>query len=209
MTHPKSGTTTTEQEAPREAPVTPEHRQISLFPQGPEIVTCFHDLEIGQTIEATVNRVEDYGAFVDVDGVDDIVALLPIIEMSWARVPDPRQLLKPGQRIRAKIRGISLNRSHVSLSMKAFQPDPWLDIDTKYPLQSVVIGRVTSLADYGVFVELEYGIEGLIHLPEAAWADRNEELGKTISVAQQIKVRVLMIDPTKRRISLGMEAASA
>ncbi|MGO4334807.1 S1 RNA-binding domain-containing protein [Labrys sp. KB_33_2] len=208
MTHPKSWTTITGQEASREVPVTRESRQVSDFPQGPEIVTCFHDLEVGQIIEATVKRVEDYGAFVDIDGIDDIVALLLVVDISWARVPHPSVLLSPGQRIKAKIRGISLNRSHASLSMKVLQPDPWLDIDTKYPLHSVAIGCVTSITDYGIFVELEYGIEGLIHYPETGLADRDEELGETISVAQKVKVQIMMIDPAKRRISLRMEAAS-
>ncbi|WP_448954394.1 S1 RNA-binding domain-containing protein [Labrys neptuniae] len=206
MTNLKPGTTTTGQETSHEASFPREHRQISLFPQGPEIVTCLHDLEVGQIIEVTVNRVEHYGAFVGIDGVNDIVALLPIVEMSWARIPDPRQFLTPGQRILVKIRGVSLNRSHVSLSMKALQPDPWLDIETKYPLQSAVAGRVASIADYGIFVELEPGIEGLIHRPEPGLIEQNAEFGKIVSLAQEVNVRILMVDPVKRRISLGVEA---
>lgn len=199
----------TGQEVSSEAPVACESRQISHFPLGPEIVTCFHDLEIGQTIEVTVNKIEHYGAFVDIDGVDCAIALIPIIEMSWARIHHPSMLLRVGQRILTRIYGISLNRSHVSLSMKALQPDPWLDIGTRYTLQSVTIGRVASIANYGVFVELEYGIEGLIHFSETVHTDPRADFGGIISIGQKIKVRILMIDPTTRRILLGIDAVNA
>lgn len=170
---------------------------INLAPQGPQIPIRFHSLEVGQIVEATVRRVEDYGAFVDVDNTEDVIALLSIIEISWARVSHPTSILSPGQRIAAMVLAISLDRSRISLSLKALEPDPWQGIDIKYPLHSIASGRVSNIADYGVFVELEPGIEGMAINSATAQAKPG--------IGAKVQVQILAVDSIKRRIHLDIK----
>ncbi|MDQ0396420.1 S1 RNA-binding domain-containing protein [Labrys monachus] len=167
-------------------------------PIAPGIVTCFHTLEEGQLVGVTVKRVEDYGAFADVDGANGAVGLILIVEISWTRVSHPTAFLSPGQRLQAKIIRISPDRSKVSLSLKALHPDPWQDIDIKYPLQSMVTGRTRSISNYGFFVELEPGVEGLVRFPEMPQPNSAPFVG------QHVRVQILALEPMKRRILLGL-----
>ncbi|BAT61713.1 30S ribosomal protein S1 [Variibacter gotjawalensis] len=160
------------------------------------------NLEEGQVIDGTVKNITDYGAFVDLGGID---GLLHVTDIAWRRVNHPSEVLNIGQQVKVKIIKINHETHRISLGMKQLLDDPWQGIDAKYPLQAKFTGRVTNITDYGAFVELEPGIEGLIHVSEMSWTKKNVHPGKIVSTSQEVEVQVLEVDPVKRRISLGLK----
>jgi len=160
------------------------------------------NLEEGQVIEGVVKNITDYGAFVDLGGID---GLLHVTDIAWRRVNHPSEVLTIGQQVKVKIIKINHETHRISLGMKQLQDDPWQGIEAKFPLGAKFTGRVTNITDYGAFVELEPGIEGLIHVSEMSWTKKNVHPGKIISTSQEVEVQVLEVDPVKRRISLGLK----
>jgi small subunit ribosomal protein S1 len=156
----------------------------------------------GQVIDGTVKNLTDYGAFVDLGGID---GLLHVTDIAWRRVNHPTDVLTIGQTVKVKIIKINHETHRISLGMKQLQGDPWEGIEGKYPVASKVKGRVTNITDYGAFVELEPGIEGLVHVSEMSWTKKNVHPGKIVSTSQEVEVAVLEVDPVKRRISLGLK----
>jgi len=159
-------------------------------------------LEEGQEIDGTVKNITDYGAFVDLGGID---GLLHVTDIAWRRVNHPSEVLTIGETVKVKIIKINHETHRISLGMKQLQEDPWQGIEAKYPLQARFNGRVTNITDYGAFVELEPGIEGLIHVSEMSWTKKNVHPGKIVSTSQEVDVQILEVDPVKRRISLGLK----
>ena len=164
------------------------------------------NLEEGQVIEGTVKNITDYGAFVDLGGID---GLLHVTDIAWRRVNHPTEVLNIGQTVRVKIIKINHDTHRISLGMKQLLDDPWQGIEAKYPVEARFHGRVTNITDYGAFVELEPGIEGLIHVSEMSWTKKNVHPGKIVSTSQEVDVQVLEVDPVKRRISLGLKQTLA
>jgi small subunit ribosomal protein S1 len=160
------------------------------------------NLEEGQVIDGVVKNITDYGAFVDLGGID---GLLHVTDIAWRRVNHPSELLNIGQQVKVKIIKINHETHRISLGMKQLLDDPWQGIETKYPVGVRFKGRVTNITDYGAFVELEPGIEGLIHVSEMSWTKKNVHPGKIVSTSQEVEVQVLEVDPVKRRISLGLK----
>ncbi len=160
------------------------------------------NLEEGQVVEGVVKNVTDYGAFVDLGGID---GLLHVTDMAWRRVNHPSEILTIGESVKVQIIRVNQDTHRISLGMKQLESDPWSLVETKYPLQSRVTGRVTNITDYGAFVEIEPGIEGLIHVSEMSWTKKNIHPGKIVSTSQEVEVVVLEVDPSKRRISLGLK----
>ncbi|CAN0654532.1 30S ribosomal protein S1 [Nitratireductor aquimarinus] len=160
------------------------------------------NLEEGQVVEGVVKNITDYGAFVDLGGID---GLLHVTDMAWRRVNHPTEILNIGQTVKVQIIRINQETHRISLGMKQLEADPWDGIGGKYPLGKKVLGRVTNITDYGAFVELEPGIEGLIHVSEMSWTKKNVHPGKILSTTQEVEVVVLEVDPVKRRISLGLK----
>jgi small subunit ribosomal protein S1 len=160
------------------------------------------NLEEGQVIDGVVKNITDYGAFVDLGGID---GLLHVTDIAWRRVNHPSEVLNIGQQVRVKIVKINHETHRISLGMKQLQDDPWQGIEAKYPVGARFTGRVTNITDYGAFVELEPGIEGLIHVSEMSWTKKNVHPGKIVSTSQEVEVQVLEVDPVKRRISLGLK----
>ncbi|MEQ9573256.1 MAG: 30S ribosomal protein S1 [Nitratireductor sp.] len=160
------------------------------------------NLEEGQVVEGVVKNITDYGSFVDLGGID---GLLHVTDMAWRRVNHPTEILSIGQTVKVQIIRINQETHRISLGMKQLEADPWEDIGTKYPLGKKITGTVTNITDYGAFVELEPGIEGLIHVSEMSWTKKNVHPGKILSTTQQVDVVVLEVDPQKRRISLGLK----
>jgi len=153
-------------------------------------------LEEGQVVDGVVKNITDYGAFVDLGGIDGLL---------WRRVNHPSEVLTIGETIKVQIVRINHESHRISLGMKQLQADPWEGIEAKYPIQAKFSGRVTNITDYGAFVELEPGIEGLIHVSEMSWTKKNVHPGKIVSTSQEVEVVVLEVDPDKRRISLGLK----
>jgi small subunit ribosomal protein S1 len=160
------------------------------------------NLEEGQVVEGVVKNVTDYGAFVDLGGID---GLLHVTDMAWRRVNHPSEILTIGETVKVQIIRVNQDTHRISLGMKQLESDPWGLVETKYPLQSKVTGRVTNITDYGAFVEIEPGIEGLIHVSEMSWTKKNIHPGKIVATSQEVEVVVLEVDPSKRRISLGLK----
>jgi len=160
------------------------------------------NLEEGQVIDGVVKNITDYGAFVDLGGID---GLLHVTDIAWRRVNHPTEVLNIGQQVKVKIIKINHETHRISLGMKQLQDDPWQGIEAKYPVNAKFKGRVTNITDYGAFVELEPGIEGLIHVSEMSWTKKNVHPGKIVSTSQEVEVQVLEVDPVKRRISLGLK----
>lgn len=160
------------------------------------------NLEEGQVIDGVVKNITDYGAFVDLGGID---GLLHVTDIAWRRVNHPTEVLNIGQSVKVKIIKINHETHRISLGMKQLQDDPWQGIEAKYPVAARFKGRVTNITDYGAFVELEPGIEGLIHVSEMSWTKKNVHPGKIVSTSQEVEVQVLEVDPVKRRISLGLK----
>src|SRR5213078_3058334 len=164
------------------------------------------NLEEGQVIDGVVKNITDYGAFVDLGGID---GLLRVTDIAWRRVNHPSEVLNIGQTVKVKIVKINHETHRISLGMKQLEVDPWEGIEAKYPIGSRFTGRVTNITDYGAFVELEPGIEGLIHVSEMSWTKKNVHPGKIVSTSQEVEVVVLDVDPSKRRVSLGLKQAMA
>jgi small subunit ribosomal protein S1 len=160
------------------------------------------NLEEGQVIDGVVKNITDYGAFVDLGGID---GLLHVTDIAWRRVNHPSEVLNIGQQVKVKIIKINHETHRISLGMKQLLDDPWQGIEAKYPVGVRFKGRVTNITDYGAFVELEPGIEGLIHVSEMSWTKKNVHPGKIVSTSQEVEVQVLEVDPVKRRISLGLK----
>ncbi|RUM96563.1 30S ribosomal protein S1 [Pseudaminobacter arsenicus] len=160
------------------------------------------NLEEGQVVEGVVKNITDYGAFVDLGGID---GLLHVTDMAWRRVNHPTEILSIGQTVKVQIIRINQETHRISLGMKQLESDPWSDIGTKFPIGKKITGTVTNITDYGAFVELEPGIEGLIHVSEMSWTKKNVHPGKILSTTQEVDVVVLEVDPSKRRISLGLK----
>jgi small subunit ribosomal protein S1 len=160
------------------------------------------NLEEGQVIDGVVKNITDYGAFVDLGGID---GLLHVTDIAWRRVNHPTEVLNIGQQVKVKIIKINHETHRISLGMKQLLDDPWQGIEAKYPVSTRLKGRVTNITDYGAFVELEPGIEGLIHVSEMSWTKKNVHPGKIVSTSQEVEVQVLEVDPVKRRISLGLK----
>ncbi|WP_276294082.1 30S ribosomal protein S1 [Notoacmeibacter marinus] len=160
------------------------------------------NLEEGQTVEGVVKNITDYGAFVDLGGID---GLLHVTDMAWRRVNHPSEIVQIGQTVNVQIIRINQETHRISLGMKQLEADPWDGIGGKYPLGKKVSGTVTNITDYGAFVELEPGIEGLIHVSEMSWTKKNVHPGKILSTTQDVDVVILEVDPVKRRISLGLK----
>jgi small subunit ribosomal protein S1 len=163
-------------------------------------------LEEGQVVEGVVKNITDYGAFVDLGGID---GLLHVTDIAWRRVNHPNEVLSIGETIKVQIIRVNQESHRISLGMKQLQADPWEGIAAKYPVNAKFTGRVTNITDYGAFVELEPGIEGLIHVSEMSWTKKNVHPGKIVSTSQEVEVVVLEVDPEKRRISLGLKQTLA
>ncbi len=160
------------------------------------------NLEEGQVIDGVVKNITDYGAFVDLGGID---GLLHVTDIAWRRVNHPTEVLNIGQQVKVKIIKINHETHRISLGMKQLLDDPWQGIEAKFPIGTRIKGRVTNITDYGAFVELEPGIEGLIHVSEMSWTKKNVHPGKIVSTSQEVEVQILEVDPVKRRISLGLK----
>lgn len=163
-------------------------------------------LQEGQLVTGIVKNLTDYGAFVDLGGVD---GLLHITDIAWKRVKHPSEVLTVGQELQVKVLRFDRERMRVSLGLKQLGEDPWVGVARRYPEQTRVVGRVTNIADYGCFVELEPGIEGLVHVSEMDWTNRNVHPSKIVSPGEEVEVMVLDIDEERRRISLGLKQCKA
>jgi small subunit ribosomal protein S1 len=157
-------------------------------------------------VDGVVKNITDYGAFVDLGGID---GLLHVTDIAWRRVNHPTEVLSIGETIKVQIIRINHESHRISSGMKQLQADPWEGIEAKYPVGAKFTGRVTNITDYGAFVELEPGIEGLIHVSEMSWTKKNVHPGKIVSTSQEVEVVVLEVDPEKRRISLGLKQTLA
>lgn len=159
-------------------------------------------LHEGQVLDGVVKNLTDYGAFIDLGGID---GLLHITDISWKRVKHPSELLSVGQDVKVKVLSFDSERNRVSLGMKQLGNDPWVDLVDRYPVSTKLNGKVTNITDYGCFVEVEEGVEGLVHMSEMDWTNKNIHPGKVVSLGDKVDVMVLEIDEDRRRISLGMK----
>ncbi len=159
-------------------------------------------LEEGMVVKGVVKNLTEYGAFVNLGGLD---GLLHITDLAWKRIKHPSEVLNVGDEIEARVLKFDRERCRVSLGLKQLGEDPWLDLARRYPVDTRLFGRVTNLTDYGAFVELEEGVEGLVHLSEMDWTNKNVHPGKICHVGDEVEIMVLDIDPERRRISLGMK----
>ncbi|MGI9416274.1 MAG: 30S ribosomal protein S1 [Geminicoccaceae bacterium] len=159
-------------------------------------------LSEGQILSGVVKNITDYGAFVDLGGLD---GLLHVTDISWRRVNHPTEVLGVGQTVNVQVIRFNRETQRISLGMKQLEADPWEGVDMKYPVSTKFTGRVTNITDYGAFVELEPGVEGLVHVSEMSWTKKNVHPGKIVSTSQEVEVMVLEVDPDKRRISLGLK----
>ncbi len=159
-------------------------------------------LREGQVLTGVVKNITDYGAFVDLGGVD---GLLHVTDIAWRRINHPSEALSIGQSVQVQVIRFNPETQRISLGMKQLEADPWDKVEVKYPVGAKFTGRVTNITDYGAFVELEPGIEGLVHVSEMSWTKKNVHPGKIVSTSQQVEVMVLDVDPAKRRISLGLK----
>jgi len=156
----------------------------------------------GETREGVVKNITDYGAFVDLGGID---GLLHVTDMSWSRVGHPSEVVEVGQTLKVQIIKINPDTQRISLGLKQLMSDPWEGVKAKYPVNATFKGRVTNIAEYGAFVELEPGVEGLVHVSEMSWTKKNVHPGKIVSTSEEVEVMVLDVDEDKRRISLGIK----
>src|SRR3954470_13124833 len=159
-------------------------------------------LSEGQVLDGVVKNITDYGAFVDLGGVD---GLLHVTDIAWKRINHPSEALNIGQQVKVQVIRFNPETQRISLGMKQLESDPWEGVELKYPAGAKFKGRVTNITDYGAFVELEPGVEGLVHVSEMSWTKKNVHPGKIVSTSQEVEVMVLDVDPQKRRISLGLK----
>jgi small subunit ribosomal protein S1 len=171
----------------------------TLAEQRSELVQRLHE---GQVVDGVVKNITEYGAFVDLGGID---GLLHVTDMAWRRVNHPSEILNIGETVKVQIVRINPETFRISLGMKQLEADPWEGIEAKYPIGTRFTGRVTNITDYGAFVELEPGIEGLIHVSEMSWTKKNVHPGKIVSTSQEVEVVILEVDAAKRRVSLGLK----
>jgi small subunit ribosomal protein S1 len=164
------------------------------------------NLKEGQILNGVVKNITDYGAFVDLGGVD---GLLHVTDIAWRRINHPSEALNIGQAVKVQVIRFNPETQRISLGMKQLEADPWEGVELKYPSGARFKGRVTNITDYGAFVELEPGVEGLVHVSEMSWTKKNVHPGKIVSTSQEVEVVVLDVDPQKRRISLGLKQALA
>ncbi|MCZ6911282.1 MAG: 30S ribosomal protein S1 [Proteobacteria bacterium] len=160
------------------------------------------NLQDGNVVKGVVKNLTEYGAFVDLGGID---GLLHITDMAWKRVKNPSEVVEVGQEVDVKILKFDRERMRVSLGMKQLGDDPWRDLARRYPPQTRLFGKVTNVADYGCFVEIEAGVEGLVHVSEMDWTNKNVSPAKVVHIGQEVEVQVLEIDEERRRISLGIK----
>ncbi len=165
-----------------------------------------NNLQEGNVVKGMVKNLTEYGAFVDLGGID---GLLHITDMAWKRVKDPSEVVEVGQEVDVKILKFDRERMRVSLGMKQLGDDPWRDLARRYPQQTRLFGKVTNVADYGCFVEIEAGVEGLVHVSEMDWTNKNVSPAKVVHIGQEVEVMVLEIDEERRRISLGIKQCQA
>ncbi len=164
--------------------------------------SLLNHLQEGAVLKGVVKNLVDYGAFVDLGGID---GLLHITDMSWKRVKDPAEVVQVGQEVEVKVLKFDRERTRVSLGLKQLGADPWVDIARRYPEKTRLFGKVTNITEYGAFVEIEAGVEGLVHVSEMDWANKNVNPAKAVSIGDEVEVMVLEIDEERRRISLGLK----
>jgi small subunit ribosomal protein S1 len=177
-------------------------RAVIEASMGEERAKLLETLKEGSIVTGVVKNITEYGAFVDLGGID---GLLHITDMAWRRVRHPNEVVQVGQEVTAKVLKFDAERQRVSLGLKQMGDDPWLGVARRYPAGTRLFGKVTNIADYGAFVELEPGIEGLVHVSEMDWTNKNVAPNKVVSIGDEVEVMVLDIDEDKRRISLGMK----
>ncbi len=182
------------------------HRAVREASMGEERAKLMTTLKEGSVVQGVVKNITEYGAFVDLGGVD---GLLHITDMAWRRVRHPSEVVQPGQEITAKILKFDTEKNRVSLGLKQMGDDPWMGVNRRYPTSTRMFGKITNIADYGAFVEIEPGIEGLVHVSEMDWTNKNVAPNKLVTLGQEVEVMVLEIDEDKRRISLGMKQCKA
>ena len=164
------------------------------------------NLQEGQVLQGVVKNITDYGAFVDLGGVD---GLLHVTDIAWQRISHPSEALQIGETVEVQVIRFNAETQRISLGMKQLVSDPWEIVEGKFPIGAKMEGRVTNITDYGAFVELEAGVEGLVHVSEMSWTKKNAHPGKIVSTSQQVEVMVLDVDLSKRRISLGLKQCTA
>jgi small subunit ribosomal protein S1 len=181
-------------------------RAVVEASQGEERAKLMVNLKEGSIVQGLVKNITDYGAFVDLGGID---GLLHITDLAWRRVRHPSEMLTVGQEVTAKILKFDQEKNRVSLGVKQLGDDPWVGIARRYPPNTRLFGKVTNLTDYGAFVEIESGIEGLVHVSEMDWTNKNVAPSKAVALGTEVEVMVLDIDEDKRRISLGIKQCKA
>ena len=181
-------------------------RAVVEASMGEERAKLMETLKEGSAVKGVVKNITEYGAFVDLGGID---GLLHITDMAWRRVRHPSEVVTAGQEIVAKILKFDTEKNRVSLGLKQMGDDPWMGVNRRYPQSTRLFGKITNIADYGAFVELEPGIEGLVHVSEMDWTNKNVAPNKLVALGDEVEVMVLEIDEDKRRISLGMKQCKA
>jgi small subunit ribosomal protein S1 len=176
--------------------------EVARAAERQELIANIHE---GQVLDGVVKNITDYGAFVDLGGVD---GLLHVTDMAWRRVNHPTEAVQIGETVKVQVVRLNPETQRISLGMKQLETDPWDGVEGKYPVEMKLKGRVTNITDYGAFVELEPGVEGLVHVSEMSWTKKNVHPGKIVSTSQEVEVMVLDVDPIKRRISLGIKQCS-
>jgi len=177
-------------------------RAVLEASQGAERQALLANLQEGATVKGIVKNITDYGAFVDLGGID---GLLHITDLAWRRVKHPSEVLSVGDEVTAKVLKFDTEKNRVSLGMKQLGEDPWVGLSRRYPAGTRLFGKVTNLTDYGAFVEVEQGIEGLVHVSEMDWTNKNVHPSKVVALGDEVEVMILEIDEERRRISLGMK----
>jgi small subunit ribosomal protein S1 len=181
-------------------------RAVLEATQGAERQALLANLQEGAVVKGIVKNITDYGAFVDLGGID---GLLHITDLAWRRVKHPSEILAVGDEVEAKILKFDQEKNRVSLGMKQLGEDPWVGLSRRYPTGTRLFGKVSNLTDYGAFVEIEQGIEGLVHVSEMDWTNKNVHPSKVVQLGDEVEVMVLEIDEERRRISLGMKQCMA
>lgn len=177
-------------------------RAVLEATQGADRETLLSNLQEGSTVHGVVKNITDYGAFVDLGGID---GLLHITDLAWRRVKHPSEVVNIGDEVTAKVLKFDQEKNRVSLGMKQLSEDPWVGLSRRYPARTRLFGKVTNLTDYGAFIEIEQGIEGLVHVSEMDWTNKNVYPSKIVQLGDEVEVMILEIDEERRRISLGMK----